>query len=458
MHALGSQKALTVLSCTTVALSLVLALRSLRRYHRAKWQEDEAAVEDELDRESIPSILRYFQDLKLDDTFSVEEANKRRTTRYYELARDAHIYDLVPGVRSYPRLRNRREAHLKKVYKYWSMHLSGMTKSHRTVLIMCDNLTTKLLCEARTEILKPIGFSSSIETEGVWIPQASLIPAGDMHVTVAMPWWWHSVRPNNDTLTKELVQRFREALVMEFHHPFQIELERIVLLGGRTLVALWRCVGERLTPDGDIVCDRHGDGIDPFVKLRRDIVQCFTGTEKFSKRQPLTYSHRHGNMNRNEIESLNESAPSLSTRNSLERKNTIEFKTPGLGNSDGFIHTTLARLPLECLSMKDVELAPIHRLCREATATYCGHRLVVSKYRFLETTGAGGESNPCIDPIFDEYVEAPPRIQVQENGIIDEVTESLKMRGSVATIGALPKIEQRPSLERLFSSNADSRD
>lgn len=36
-----------------------------------------------------------------------------------------------------------------------------------------------------------------------------------------------------------------------------------------------------------IICDRHGEEIDPFVKLRRDIVQCFT-TNKFGA--PLTYT------------------------------------------------------------------------------------------------------------------------------------------------------------------------
>jgi hypothetical protein len=34
------------------------------------------------------------------------------------------------------------------------------------------------------------------------------------------------------------------------------------------LVALWRCVGERITEDGHFIYDRHGESVDPFVRLR----------------------------------------------------------------------------------------------------------------------------------------------------------------------------------------------
>lgn len=105
------------------------------------------------------------------------------------------------------------------------------------------------------------------------------------------------------------------------------------------------------------------------VKLRRDIVKCFTSEEPNNWGQmPLTYSSRY-NLN-SPVKGADETK-----RPKLKRSNTIELKSPGLGAHDGFIHTTLARLPIDCLSMSDVELEPIHRLCREATATYCGHRV-----------------------------------------------------------------------------------
>lgn len=58
-------------------------------------------------------------------------------------------------------------------------------------------------------------------------------PQEDMHVTIALPWWWHTIRQGNDALTKTMVGRFKQSLYIEFHYPFQIELERIILLGGK---------------------------------------------------------------------------------------------------------------------------------------------------------------------------------------------------------------------------------
>lgn len=429
------------------------------------------AAEDEV----LPSIIAHFTDFQLDYGATVEEANKKRTTKYYELTRAAHNYDLVPAVRSYLRLRNRREEELKRIYSF-----RGQNKSHRTVVAMADTVTAELLCEARDEILKPLNYSHHQSTQGAWIPKESIQDEQDMHVTIAIPWWWHGIRPGNQALSQELMSRFRQAVLLEFHHAFQLELERIVLLGGKVLVALWRTVGSRGAPDDFIIFDRHGEGLDPVVKLRRDIVKCFTSEESNLRigQLPLTYSHRH-------FEDTTVSTPSKKKekasgdkttktsfaeeppkRPKLKRSNTIEMKSPGLGDHDGFIHTTLARLPIDCLSMNDIELEPIHRLCREATATYCGHRMVVSKFRFLETTGEGGESNPCLAPIFDEYVEAPPRVEVGSSGGIEESIDlhSEKIIDRSATIGNLPPMEKKPSMDGLFdippaltkSASADS--
>lgn len=153
----------------------------------------------------------------------------------------------------------------------------------------------------------------------------------------------------------------------------------------------------------------------------QEIVACFT-TEKEALGKPLTYLHNKANsqlpgtphekvgpQRETAMEAIAE-VPEMPLPQKSVRQNTIELKTPGLGQGDGFIHTTLCRLPLDCLSSTDVELDQIHRLCREATATLVGHRMMVRKFRFLETQGKGGESNPCVDPIFDETVEAPPKI------------------------------------------------
>ena len=158
------------------------------------------------------------------------------------------------------------------------------------------------------------------------------------------------------------------------------------------------------------------------------------------------------------------SPPRIPPKRSLERENSIEHKTPGMSSHDGFIHTTLCRLPLDCLSMEDVDLDPIHRLCREATATYCGHRMLINKFRFLETTGAGGESNPCVEPLFEAIIDAPTRVEIaRDKGAIEEINDlhtskrifdtdaSIFERNS--TIGALPSVDFRGSVDDLFSES-----
>ena len=170
------------------------------------------------------------------------------------------------------------------------------------------------------------------------------------------------------------------------------------------IVALWRCVGERTTEDGRTIHDRHGESIDPMTRLREEIIRCFITESPDQRRKPLTYQHR-----------MNESDEYL------ERQHTIKQRTPGMGvTADGFIHTTLCRLPLECLSSYDIELDVIHRLCREMSATLNGHRMVIGQYRFLETMGEGGESNPCYKPLYDETIDAPLRHKVAIDGTIKE--------------------------------------
>ena len=417
--------------------------RRKRDYEREKYIQEEATIADD----TMLSINSHFHEFELDENCTITEANQKRTIEYYQKTRYAHLNSLCPGVRSYPRLRNLREAELKRAMRYYR---EG-TKSHRTVIVMCDDITSKMLDRARKEILKPLDFSSDTTTEGVWIPKLNLIPTKDLHITVAIPFWWHSTWKGDRELSEKVVRRFQNTLVLEHHHAFQVEVERILLLGGKNLVCLWRTIGERKTSDGFAIYDRHGAEIDPFVKLRRDIVRCFATSDTFS--DPLTY---------NELKKTQAGTVHTPPRPvPLKRTTSIEKRTPGMSSRDGFIHTTLARLPLNCLSMNDVDLEPIHRLCREATATYCGHRMVIKNFRFLETTGAGGESNPCFEPLFDETIDAPTPVEVtRDKSTIDEINDlhtskkifdqeaSLFERNS--TIGALPSMDFRGTIDGLF--------
>jgi len=407
-------------SATRAAIVLVSvgtcyeALRRWRRYKRSRYITEEEETDPS---DTMPSIISHFEDVRLDESSTIKEANERRTQSYYQLSRDAHIFDLCLGVFRIEKLRQRRKEEIERSMRY---HQSG--KSHRTVICMCDDETVSMLDKARKLILAPLQASFDISTQGIWIPSLNWIPAEHLHITVACLWWWHTMRSNNTKLTQDMAARFRQTLISEFHFAFQIELERIVLLGGKTLVALWRCVGERETADGFTIFDRHGEAKDPFIKLRRNIVRCYT-SDDFG--EPLTYTLKIQKQ-RNDRK--------------LKRQTSVETKTPGMGNYDGFIHTTLARLPLDCLSNEDVSLEPIHRRCREATATYAGHRMVISKYRFLETTGAGGESNPCVEPIFDETIIAPIKVETCERGNISEmhfVDSNLERSVTIGHVGSL---------------------
>merc|ERR1712032_851427 len=113
-----------------------------------------------------------------------------------------------------------------------------------------------------------------------------------------------------------MAQRFKQTLLLKFHYAFQIELERIILLGGKILVALWRCVGERPSSSGEdeniySIHDRHGLSTDPMVRLREEIVRCFITESPDKRRTPLTYQH-------------------LTGEEFFERQHTIKKKTPGM--------------------------------------------------------------------------------------------------------------------------------
>jgi len=375
---------LRLVATASTAVIVSLAASYVYRKKRTQWQADE----EEKGHEALHSIISHFKSLHLDPETTVEEANKRRTTSYYEKARAAHLNVLVSGIGSYSTLMKLRNEEMDRILFQYNQG----TKSHRTVVSMCDSHTAAILKEAREMILQPLNYSTDPATPGVWIPDLSIIPEEDMHVTVAIPWWWHTMREGNYELSKDLAARFKQTLLLKFHHAFQIELQQIILLGGKTLVALWRCVGERVTEDGTFIYDRHGENVDPFVRLRVEIVRCFTTEAETLRGEPLTYSDSKNNLT---------TPPKAATANGglarpvLKRQNTIEEKTPGVGQGDGFIHTTLCRLPLDCLSQSDVKLDKVHRLCREASATLSGHRMVVSKFRFIETVGCGGEVRSC---------------------------------------------------------------
>lgn len=109
------------------ATAIVSLSYYLYRKKRTQWQQ----AEEEKGHEALHSIIAHFRELHLDPETTVEEANKRRTTSYYEKARAAHLNVLVSGVGSYSLLQKLRAQEMDNILRYYN---EG-TKSHRTVVV-----------------------------------------------------------------------------------------------------------------------------------------------------------------------------------------------------------------------------------------------------------------------------------------------------------------------------------
>ena len=58
--------------------------------------------------------------------------------------------------------------------------------------------------------------------------------------------------------------------------------------------------------------------------------------------------------------------------------------------------------------------------------------MLIHKYRFLETTAKGGDSNPCTAPLYDEVIVAPTKVMVDTSGNVRSVLPSLVSRDNLA--------------------------
>ena len=116
------------------------------------------------------------------------------------------------------KLKTLRGSEISKLLHKWNRG----DQSHRTIVVMVDATTRNLLSNARRSILEPLHHSADSNTKGVWIPPLNLIPDEDMHVTIALPWWWHTIREGNAVLTRKMAGRFKQTLLLKFHYPFQV--------------------------------------------------------------------------------------------------------------------------------------------------------------------------------------------------------------------------------------------
>ena len=86
--------------------------------------------------------------------------------------RESHLNSLVLGVRPLARLVKLRSKEIDRVLTYWRRG----DQSHRTIVCMADDITRRILVDARRRILEPLQHSSEINTMGTWIPPLNIIP------------------------------------------------------------------------------------------------------------------------------------------------------------------------------------------------------------------------------------------------------------------------------------------
>ena len=95
--------------------------------------------------------------------------------------RESHSKSLVLGIQPYTRLIQLRNNEMTRILQYWKRG----DQSHRTIVVMCDEITRMLLGDARRKILEPLGYSSDIKTKGCWIPPLNIIPVeGEREMSV----------------------------------------------------------------------------------------------------------------------------------------------------------------------------------------------------------------------------------------------------------------------------------
>ena len=181
--------------------------------------------------------------LRFSEGITVRRANVLRTASYAAKEMEAMS---IASVEATPRreLLETRRAQLAAILRY---HTKGV-KSHRTVVALLDAETAQLLDEARECALAALRAGNAgrcitsrlDDTRGLWVPALNLLPRGDLHITVCTPWWWHTMGADRAALSKSMAHRWMQTLHLGRHVPFVVELDRIILLGGRTLVACFK--------------------------------------------------------------------------------------------------------------------------------------------------------------------------------------------------------------------------
>jgi len=331
---------------------------------------------------------------------SVDEANTVRMTDYFgkdEGSRSSR--PAIPGCDDLPleELQQLRTDSLAQTMRFHKV------QSHRTVVVPLTGNISGMLEECRQDILatlcaeagQPLSELHNAATARVWTAEPNLIPKEHMHITMAIPMFWHEVEPIEvaNAKNRRMVEMWRRVLAVQKHQSFEVEIDRVVFLGGSVLLALWRTVGVRENVEGYRVVDRSSPALDPVNSLRGDLVRTFLDAG-------LTYRA---------LMDANKDTEEQKADVGMLRTNTIAQRSP----QGGFIHTSLARLARApsteqqapfWLNRDNLDLTKVYSKCSEWSIKLSGHRMIVDKFWFLETDGAGGDADPVEQPRFMETI------------------------------------------------------
>ena len=115
--------------------------------------------------------------------------------------RESHSKSLVLGIQPYTKLIQLRNNEMTRILQYWKRG----DQSHRTIVVMCDEITRTLLGDARRKILEPLGYSSDMKTKGCWIPPLNIIPVeGEREISVVVSLFVYCKRKSGHNMIKVL--------------------------------------------------------------------------------------------------------------------------------------------------------------------------------------------------------------------------------------------------------------
>jgi len=325
---------------------------------------------------------------------SVCTANLKRAAKCEKLSQDSFTYattnydDEFSQVESIP---NRLQSVLQERSTFQRSFMAAEGETQLSVSVRLEPSLRSKLVRARGDILDTLCDAGAAEREDitspVWIPSCAIIPEEDLHITLCLPRKWRTaMSPEN---------KQRMAMVMDEvsmrHAPFAVELDRVVLLPGGALLALFRLED----------CSRPVE--DPMVALRLDILKGVLTKELafFQLAEGASVEATHL--------AHDEGDPCA-----LVRRCSVASSI----DPTGFIHCSLGRLAIKPgQTLQKVRLHEAVSLCARMSAELSGSRMIINRFLLTEMTGLSkyGVFNPFKHAVGHDPWEREFKLQGEAN-------------------------------------------